>query len=682
MLTIHPVDEAIWHFVGLFEISEERGRMWVDYDRFAALKSDVDPGGIAPLDLVTTAPLDLGELLPQIRYTPPSAQPPEITVEAPYFPPAAIVQGMAADIDGGAPVLDLQAVFAGIPPAPGHPPVPQTPHVTTEVHEPPEWVLPPPDSVSVIVVQWSRLDDDDSVNADRMASGVVSADALLARLGGLTAQAAQLGVVLNLDHPENEASFLPIAKTFQASAAQNPQVDGGDSVTLQGSAVTGHYLNGIAVGERPDINDHLPVSRQDADVAEDSATTGDPNAAESATGATASSGVADDEDGPDHDLVHGDNTLINQASITAAWIAAPVVVAAGDAYSYTIISQTNVWSDVDSVIGATVGAATGSGNPTESLNYSSYASFSNPMPARGGNGDAPQYWATATLEGSLISCNWIDQYNLVSDNDVTAITIMGEKTLYLMGENGAVNKVSLAELGTSYDVIVIDGHVINLNAVLQTNVLLDDDRIMVSGGTATVSSDDNLLANESTIIRTGETNIRHTTADQDAMLANAVNGDLVLSQSVLNDPMLRDLEVVRVLHIKGDMVSLNLVRQTNVLGDSDQIEVYLDQLNRGPGEVSVLTGSNMLINSAIITEFGVDSTVYAGGHVYSDALLHQAELVSTDAPLMPQGGNGLASEAVLFLADGMLGDDLDAFEFRPIGADGTPSADAMETVLS
>ena len=136
------------------------------------------------------------------------------------------------------------------------------------------------------------------------------------------------------------------------------------------------------------------------------------------------------------------------------------------------------------------------------------------------------------------------------------------------------------------------------------------------------------------------------------------------------------------LHVKGDLVSLNMVRQTNVLGDADQIEVYLDQMNAGPGEVSVLTGSNVLVNSAVITEFGVDSTVYAGGQLYSDALLHQAELVSTDAPLMPLGGGGLASEAVLFLADGMLSDEMDDIEFRPIGADHAPSADAMETVLA
>lgn len=121
-----------------------------------------------------------------------------------------------------------------------------------------------------------------------------------------------------------------------------------------------------------------------------------------------------------------------------------------------------------------------------------------------GDDDAPQYWVTATLEGSLISMNWIEQFNLMSDNDIASITLQANKTLLLMGENGALNHVSLLELGMSYDLIIVDGQVINLNAILQTNVLLDDDRIMVSDGHGgRISSGDNLLINDATIHQVG-----------------------------------------------------------------------------------------------------------------------------------------------------------------------------------
>lgn len=225
---------------------------------------------------------------------------------------------------------------------------------------------------------------------------------------------------------------------------------------------------------------------------------------------------------------------------------------------------------------------------------------------------------------------------------------------------------------------------INLNAILQTNVLLDDDRIMVGGGGqgAQISSGDNLLVNDAAITRIGHDNITQTTAQIDAMLADAAEGRVSLPQSVLDDPAFRDLAVVRVLQIEGDLVSLNFLRQTNILGDADQIELYRDGLTAAGGAVEVVAGSNMLVNAASITEFGVDADIYSGGGIYSDALLYQAELVSTDDPLMPDPGSGLASEAVLFLAEGMLGDDGEDVEFRPIGTDHAISADAMETVLT
>lgn len=124
------------------------------------------------------------------------------------------------------------------------------------------------------------------------------------------------------------------------------------------------------------------------------------------------------------------------------------------------------------------------------------------------------------------------------------------------------------------------------------------------------------------------------------------------------------------------------MRQTNVLGDADQIEVYRDDLLQAGGEISVVTGSNLLVNAAVIAEFGVDATIYSGGEHYSDALLHQAELVATHDPLMPTPPPGLASEAVLFLAEGMLGDDAGDGDFVPIGTNADVPADIMQTVLA
>ena len=73
---------------------------------------------------------------------------------------------------------------------------------------------------------------------------------------------------------------------------------------------------------------------------------------------------------------------------------------------------------------------------------------------------------------------------------------------------------------------------------------------------------DNLLVNDASITQSGQNNIVATTADIDAMLAGAASGQVTLPQSVLEDPAFRDLPVVRVLHIEGDLVSVNILRQT------------------------------------------------------------------------------------------------------------------------
>ena len=677
MLTIDAAEEAIWHFIGVFHIAEERGRMRIEYDRLKPKKADPDLGPVEPLDLAAQHP-----------YSPLDYQP-----DIPYVPPHRPVEGLAAD--PRPPSMELETYFprsevspevAFLAPLSGGIPWSATPPGRFVTPEDPSWTLPVPGSVAVIVIQKTRLADDDQVSVDGIQGGLVGLHLLAERLEALVAQAGELGIALPVVLPADEPAFRLIAETFRQTDLPEIETAGAEIHARQGADVEGQYLNGAKVDARPDIDALMPEYRQEKAAEQAREAESDALAPRhdgpSSAGPTFATGSGESE--PGHDLILGNNTLVNQVTINSAALTAPVIAVAAGVYSYNIISQTNVWSDSDLLTGLW-GAGHGQigGAPTQSINYASYASFSNPMPVAQGDGAAPQYWVTATLEGSLISMNWIEQYNLMSDNDIASVTIHANQTLLLMGENGALNHVSLLELGMSYDLVIIDGQFINLNAILQTNVLLDDDRIMVSDGLgAKISSGDNLLINDATILQVGQSNIGQTTADYDALLAAAAEGEVTLPASVLNDPAFQGLDVVRVLHIKGDMVSVNVIRQTNVLGDSDQIEVYRDDLLAAGGEISVVTGSNVLVNAAVIAEFGIDATIYSGGEVYSDALLHQAELVMTDNPLMPAPPSGLASEAVLFLAEGMLDDDGGGGDFVPIGVNAEMPADIMQTVLA
>ncbi|RDW11861.1 hypothetical protein [Paracoccus thiocyanatus] len=678
MLTIDAAEEAIWHFVGVFHMAQECGRMRIDYDRLVPRSADPDLGPIQTLDLAAWHPYRPLDHLPEIRHAPP-AWPAEGLAADPRPPamtlPAQAPQGASAPGTAFEPALTAHPAWTALPPGVFPPP-------------PPDWTLPVPGSVAVIAVQKTRLADDDQLDPQAMRGGLVDAAQIASRLEAMAAQAEGLGIALPIAMPADEPAFRLIAEAFRQAElpAQGPGTGPAEIHGRQGADVQGNYLDGVKVDARPDMDALMPAYRQEAArLAEQQA--GQQAAAPRQDGPS-SAGPAPAPASPDgdqgHDLVLGNNTLVNEVVINSAVLSAPVVVVAGGVYSYSIVSQVNLWSDADTLFGAGMVAGQTQDAPTQGVNYASHASFSNPMPLpQGGDGAAPQYWLTATLEGSLVGMNWIDQYNLMSDGDVASITLQAGKTLLLMGENGALNQVSLAELGMHYDLVIVDGQIINLNAVLQTNVLLDDDRIMVDGAAgAAIGSGDNLLINDATILQSGQSSIVATSAAQDAMLAAAAAGKVALPDSVLNDPAFQGLDVVRVLHIQGDLVSVNIVRQTNVLGDADQIELYRDDLLPAGGEVRLITGSNLLVNAATIAEFGVDATIHSGGEVYSDALLHQAELVLPGDPLLPVPPGGLATEAVLFLADGMLGDDGPQGEFVPIGTHAELSVDAMETVLA
>ncbi|MDS9467686.1 hypothetical protein RGQ15_08895 [Paracoccus sp. MBLB3053] len=645
-------------------MTDEVSRLRIDYQEFDPRQTRYDTGEISSQDSDPKYPFELPDSDPGLAYRSQGRSMGEVHQDADYvfldpgrgpLPRASYSTGPRGNEAETGP--NDQGLFA--------PSVDFTPEVTpvVPVSNPGvpllggqpgpwdwDWTLPPPGSVATYIVQQSILHDGDLLLP---APGVLPPE-FDGKLGDLYVQASQLGVTLDLALPQNEDAFLEMARAFARSHPPENQPDGAEVSTFQGAAVKGQILNGQAVEVAPQLEKLLPAYR-----AEILADEGHDNAAQ-------------------HELVVGNNMLLNEAHINTAWIAAPVLYASQGIYSYGVVSQVNVWSDIDHIAGPNPVQAA-----TNAVNYASFSSLSNPAPHLvAGAGDAPQYWVTATLEGSLVSFNWIDQYNLISDDDITSVTFHANETLMLIGENGALNSVSLAELGYQFDLIIIDGYIINLNSIQQTNILLDDDNIVLQAKSGEISSSDNLLMNSATITTIGETSFAGTNAGIASVIDSSPDGQFVLPPEVLADPNFAGLQVVRVLHIQGDLVSVNVIRQTNVLGDSDQVDAMAADLLDSDGDIRVVAGSNVLANTASITEYGVDATLYSSGEYYTDALLHQAELVSEPLNLTTEGAPVLASEAVLFLAEGMIGDH-DADRTTPVHHDdaAVPS-DIMETVLA
>lgn len=169
---------------------------------------------------------------------------------------------------------------------------------------------------------------------------------------------------------------------------------------------------------------------------------------------------------------------------------------------------------------------------------------------------------------------------------------------------------------------------------------------------------DNMLVNQAKITTVGQDVVQELDATAASLLDDFAAHKANVSADLMARQEFSGTDLLKVLHITKDFKTVNMVEQTNVLGDKDHLTLALDEFAAGlKEEMEVTMGSNALANLALVKDTGIDSTVMARGEVYSDALLHQAELVMPDMPDMPDlaaAQAALATEAVAFLSDDMI----------------------------
>ena len=633
------VTDSITHFIGLFQIIELQDRLRLDYDELTARFPEFATGPILSQDHHIPHPYSVPDLSVQLRHMAPAPDAGPLAAAGPF---------------GFAP-LSLPA----LPDIPLHLTFPPGLHPVSAATQGPALagpVLQPPGSVVVVIGQQNVLFDIDHIGIARMGHAIPP-EALEAQLDALLAMAEAAALPAPASLPGDEGGFVAMAQQMAQALASPPDT----GFVASGMDAHGLYRDGDSADQRPALDELLPQDWQDRSAREESGT-----------------------DGPAHEIIHGGNKLVNEVLLTASWISAPVLVVGGDSASIDVISQVNVWQDSDMVLGN--GAYDIAPYATMASNIAGLSHVSHAQPVQQGGSDAPAFWLVTTIEGSLINFNRVQQQNFVSDGDVTSITLTASETTMILGANQAVNAVSLLELGQDFELIIVDGNLINLAAIYQTNVLLDSDQVILrDGGGGLVSTGDNLLLNDASIHQVGLQG--HQLAE--GGYRELLNNPDKLSQQVLDDPAFAGLEGLRVLHVKGDLVSAQIISQVNVLGDADQVDLLAAHAMENAGDVAVITGSNVLINSAHIAEYGVDSAIHMAGNVYSDALIHQAGLVDSASPYAsPHAGSGLAdsglaSEAVAFLADSMAATaatppdiPVPAYDFEMI------SIDPMQTVLA
>jgi hypothetical protein len=621
-MQIDMTTQEIWHFIGSFHQITEAARGRAHYDAYKAMMAEKENGDLAFQNGPFKAPYKVTEIQPGVRID------------------AASDAGVAAPVKAGGPLYPVVPPFGEMPLVqPVAPLDPVQMNVPGQGSGGLNFVLPPPASVALIFAQVNVLSDQDvQIQHDFGIpfTPFSNFDAPLAALVDKAHALDQLGIY---DHPADVAAIKTIG--WQIADDMTGITAGEGASVMQGADVAGVHVNGVVADAMPVLADHLPDVPEPVNV---------PPGSDWEAQVTAEA-----EADPAHIAITGGNELTNEVVLTVSWLDAPVMLVQGDCMSISVISQINVMSEY-------LDSSCGSAAPSEMINAALHGITAGPLPEvpTEGMGVFPTSWIITTLHADLIACNWMTQQNFVIDHDVLSLTWSGASTFLRLGDNTLINIADILELGQGYDLIVIGGDMINVSMIRQMNVLLDADWVATEGGTATVSAGGNLLWNGAQITGTGQDGM--VAMDQaHADLADAVmTGSTGAIPMSLTDPAFEGSETLNVLYITGDYMTLNLIDQTNILGDADQVAALATEATYADGaEVSVISGSNALVNMATIDTVGIDSEIHVAGEMYSDALIYQASFIEEDDcdPYAAQGPAALTSEAVLFLADGMLPTD-------------------------
>ena len=681
-MNLDKVTEMVAHMIGIFHTEMEDQRLRDAYTAFKALKAaDPDADPISTIAVSFKASYDLGDFAPTLSYVNPPPAPPAID---PMNWGSFYHDQPIASFNRFSPAVEGTYAFAG--------------QIFGGGFASPVPTLEPPGSVAVITVQIAILFDDDWLVLGDGTAHFVDPGTFLHELQTYQGVASSMTASLAADPlmPGPDARDDAVALHIGISTFTGGAVAASTEYVAHGAAAVGLYQNGSAVADPPLLDDVMPAYLK-AKAGEDDtkAPAEDEDAGHDWPDAFAGLAEADaaqpyrPDVEPGNLIVAGGNTMINQISISSAWLDAPVIAVMGDVAYLNVIAQVNVL--VQHAPGG-IGAAAAS----TSINSAEIARISTAPDAESeddpqqdsaaGSLSLPSNWAVTRIDGDLISINHVSQYSFQTDHDRADVAFSGSNTYIGLGDNTIVNLTNLAELGFGYDLIIVGGSMISVNWIHQINVLIDNDAVTYSGAfPAGVQFGDNLLFNDALISGAG---IDHYSAMKPNFTGAADSlaaGATTIGSDVAHDALFEGVDLLRVLYIEGDLTTVNWLEQTNIMGDSDQVHLALDDFLAATGaSADVIMGSNALINLASINQYGTDSTVMVGGDVYDDALLYQAELIDTDADPLGVGMPALAPAAVAFLADDMLGPEgaqLDT-PILPTATEGHASPDMMQTMLA
>lgn len=659
MAVVDQITEEISHFIGAFHLSLEQARLREAYQDFSYYTTS---HGVASLLIEETpfaAPFDLLGYDPSLYYRP----------VAPVFPSVGAINlphGTAATIDDlplrRQQVEDVEPEFGGAHGASGRPTLPS---------------IDPPGSVASYVFQHIYLSDNDLFSVGNHGLEL-SPSSLSTSLDVLNAAQPMLSFspLSDIEAPGSAGEMIELIKAVSEALDDAASSDMAQHIVAQGQTIIGTYVNGVAVDLIPKLEDYHSFKEDEDELDGEVGFEG-----EDLPQATVTVNL-------------GGNTLVNDAVLNVLWTAGKVTAVLGDHTEVNVIIQANAIWDEDDIGSELAGWTQGGQDHAHDLfNIASFTrdgGTSGTTPAHYPTDLYPAYATVTNITGDLMIVNWIEQMIFMSDSDMGIVSASGGYSTIISGDNTAINHTSIFEWGSGYDLIIIGGSVYDANIIQQINVLFDNDTALGAGGFQTsgsgsLASSGNLLWNQASIHSVGAADRFSDLPDAyREAAASQATGTTTYSDAIMHDPAFAGLPALRVLHIHGDLIKLQYIKQTTIVGDNDQITLAMDQISPNlAADWAVATGGNTLINNAAIRDVDAFGKTYVGGQQYSQETLIQANFISSKPDIYGQDASVLASEAVLFLDDSMLGPDPGPAEGVYVSTDATASQDdGLQTLLA
>ncbi|MEP2703983.1 MAG: hypothetical protein ABJQ71_08480 [Roseibium sp.] len=672
--------EVIAHFVGSLYLSVEEARVRQEYLEFRAVQSvdqQEENVGLVTHTLMFKGGYDLPILEPDVFYEYPfSVLLPEIPEQInPYF----------QDLDFRASLYKVDPVWGSFPRQ-----LPGKSEFKFEIKFINEPVLP--NNVGVVVNFSNYLSDNDYLsNTDLEILFPNHAPSVAGTYAELL-ENNSIHVFGTPAAPPTESDIATIVENW-AEAAVNLQNSGpgvGQQVLASGEAVQNVHVNGEIFDERIDYSTVIEnlkghEAEDDEEKPVDSDLENSPKKASGEFEEETQTGLGT----PSLRIEAGGNVLNNTAVLTDIWGKASVISVTGDYYDLDLISQTNVILEQDQsfIIGVDNEAPFITEGSTQSFNLASITHSDTALPMDWRGGTNPANWDVTFHQGDLTFLNWMKQTNYLTDNDTIIYQEDGSGTSIISGENVLANTLSLSQLSDFYDLIIIDGSYYSANVISQSNVFINYDTFLSDGSIAADEDArpdqiNNLLWNDAYIISNYQADVTELNSELSGQLSGASGSDVdaeFLAAAYGSSTTLYNH--LNVLYVSGDVFDVNYVEQTNVLGDSDDLAIF--DVDLAGDQTQINTDSNILYNAAVIQEVGVETTIKVAGQQYSEAVLYQAEIITNDTDFVDVSPQSLASEAVVFLADGMISKSEDKIE--SVNLNQIPdevSADPMTTLIA